>query len=347
MKSRVYHSSNDVLFLALEELYTKLREDEFLDDFDFIIFAVSPKYNPKDINRTIQRVFNTSNYLAFNAINAFSNDKVVEGVVGLFIKFERDGEIIINEPSKNDLNLIFLPYKEGLEEEKILDSISYLSVGGIASGERAYLYYNGEIIKDNFITLTFKNVDYRFGISLGYKPIGPTYKVQVAKGNRVYVINYEDASLIAKRLLKNLDNDIKNLWYSPVTIISKKGYVDFVRTFKDIKENEYVEFFGNIEAGDMLKLSFATEKMLLEEDKKVALNLREKLDYIDLAFNFSCVAREYVLGKYQEKEPKIYSQILNAPLFGFFTYGEIGPNFDFSSVRLYNQTSLVVALKEK
>jgi hypothetical protein len=79
----------------------------------------------------------------------------------------------------------------------------------------------------------------------------------------------------------------------------------------------------------------------------VALNLREKIEYVELAFNFSCVAREYVLGKYQEEEPKIYSQILNAPLFGFFTYGEIGPNFDFSSLRLYNQSSLVVALKEK
>ncbi len=347
MKSRLYYSSKDVLFLALEELYTKIKEDEFLEDYDFIFFAISPKYNPKDVNISIKKVFNTDNYFAFNAINAFNNDKVVEGVVGLFIKFERNGEIVINKPDKNGLNLVFLPYMENRSECEFLNKIPNLSIGGIASGERAYLYYDNKIVKDDYVVLTFKNVDYRFGISLGYKPIGPTYKVQVTKKEKVYVINYEDASLIAKRLLKNLDDDIKNLWYSPVIIISKKGYVDFVRTFKKIKENEYVEFFGNIEVGDMLKLSFATEKMLLEEDKKVALNLRENMEYVELAFNFSCVAREYVLGKYQEEEPKIYSQILNAPLFGFFTYGEIGPNFDFSSVRLYNQSSLVVALKEK
>jgi len=348
MKSRIYSSQNKILFLAMEELFSKVKEDEFIDDYDFIIFAISPQFNPKDVNKTIQKIFHTKNYLAFNAVKAFNNDKVISGVVGVFIKFENKGRVEINKPDEKDLNLIFLPYNENISVSEILQKYqNTLVIGGIASGEKAYVYYDDKIIDDKPVVLTFKDVEYRFGISLGYKPIGPTYKVQVAKDNRVYVINYEDATVIANRLLKNLDKDIRNLWYSPVNIISAKEYVDVVRTFKYIKDNEYVEFYGDISPGDMIKLSFATEVMLLEEDKKVAEKIREKMDYVELAFNFSCVAREYVLGDLQKKEPEIYSRVLNSPLFGFFTYGEIGPNYDLSSIKLYNQTSLVVALKEK
>jgi hypothetical protein len=144
-----------------------------------------------------------------------------------------------------------------------------------------------------------------------------------------------------------LDKDVRNLWYSPILLISHKGYVDVIRTFKDIKEHEYVEFFAKINIGDKIKLSFATAEMLLEEDKKVAKKLKDKMAHPDVVFNFSCVAREYVLNSRQKDEVLIYSQVFNAPLFGFFTYGEIGPDKELTTSKVYNQTSLVAILKEK
>lgn len=86
--------------------------------------------------------------------------------------------------------------------------------------------------------------------------------------------------------------------------------------------------------------------MLLKEDEKTALKLKEKISP-EIIFNFSCVAREYILDDKKLKENEIYSQILNAPLFGFFTYGEIGPDYSFQTSKLYNQSSLIVAIKEK
>ena len=354
MISRIYCSTNETLFLALEEIFLEFRDDYFLNDFDFIIFAISPEYNPQDINPTIKRMFKTDNYLAFNAINAFANTSINKGVTALFIKFENKGKINIKTKQnlkkldKNKLHMIFMPYKEGQCTCEIVKNSNLSLIGGVCSGDEAYVYFNSHIEKDNPVILEFENVEYEFGISLGYRPIGPTYKVNLAKENKVYVVDFEDTSMLAKKLLKNTDGDIRNLWYSPLLVISdKNGMVDVVRTFKDIKDNLYVEFFGYIEPNSQIKLSFATNNMLLEEDEKIAKKVKEKLAEPEVVFNFSCVAREYVLADKKEKESEIYSKILNAPVFGFFTYGEIGPDNELKTSKLYNQSSLVVAIKEK
>ena len=351
MLVRTYASNEETLFLALEDVYFQFRDDFLLNEFDFIIFAVSPKFLVDDINPTIKKIFKTENFLAFNATHAFSNNTITETLSALFIKFERNGKINIKHSLSNlnqkNLNVVIYPYIPNKCISNEIEKFNMPTIGGICSGDEAYVFVDGKIIKDKPVVLEFENVDYEFGISLGYKPIGPTYKVQVAKDNRIYVIDYEDASLLAKNILKNTDGKITNLWYSPLLIVSdKSGIVKVVRTFKDIKENHYVEFFGKIDKNSHVKLSFGEKEMLLKEDEKTAINLRKKIAP-ELIFNFSCVAREFILEDKAKVENEIYTKYLNAPLFGFFTYGEIGPDFEYKNSKLYNQSSLVVALKEK
>ena len=70
-------------------------------------------------------------------------------------------------------------------------------------------------------------------------------------------------------------------------------------------------------------------------------------DSNSISFNsFSCIAREYILANKQKEEVKIYYKIFKAPLFGFFTYGEIGPDKMHKKLKLYNETSLILAIKE-
>ncbi|NPA11081.1 MAG: hypothetical protein GXO62_02440 [Epsilonproteobacteria bacterium] len=354
MKVRVYSATGAILIQTLEKIYKQFRDDSFLDEYDFIIFSVSDSYDERDVNYSIKKVFNTNNYIAFDAIKAFCNDQIVQGVVALFIKFEKNAKVTVHKTKdfhnfkakKDDLLITYMPNQEGKCHCQALEKSHKVLLGGIASG-RGRLYCNDEILKDENLVLQFENLEHQFGIALGYKPVGPTYQVQISHETKVYVIDYEDASVIAERLLKNTDHNIQNLWYSPVLITSKRGYTDVARTFKNIKPNSYVEFFGKIEVGDTIKLSFATEDMLLKEDEKTAKEVKDKITHPELVFNFSCVAREYVLGEKQGDEPFIYSKIFNAPLFGFFTYGEIGPSYNLRSSILYNQTSVIVALKEK
>ena len=379
MRAKIYYSNNKVFKFALEEIYKQFLDDFMIDKFDFIIFAIDSNYNYQDINFSIKKIFNTNNFIAFNATNSFARDKIIEeGVVALFIKFENNGKIdtyyqddlelkddLINYLQKHNDNLnIILSYpsedipnfiKELNKQLGELGDNNISLLGGLCSGYLdseelvAYQYIDGKIIKNGFILISFENCEFLKEVSLGYKAIGPHYKVNVAKDNRVYVVDYEDASLITKKLLKGIENpSIQNLWFSPLVILDEKdGEVDIVRTFKDIKYGEYVEFFGPIERDALVKLSFATEEMLLENNRKKATLIKENLNEIELGFNFSCIARQYSLGEKQENEIKEYAQIFNAPIFGFFTFGEIDKSKISNKIKFYNQTSLVCGIKEK
>jgi len=347
---RTYFSNEKTLFLALEDIYFKFRDDFLLKEFDFIIFAISPKFFPEDVNPTIKKIFKTNNFLAFNSLKSFSNVSITDTVSALFFKFEREGAINIKfsflDLNPNNLNVVFFPYISNKCISEEIEKFEIPTIGGVCSGENAYVFVNDEIIKNFPIILEFKNVDYEFGISLGYKPIGPIYKVQKSENNKIYTIDYENAAELALNILKNTNGDITNLWYSPLLIISDKtGIVEVVRTFKSIGK-DYVEFFGKVENNSYVKLSFGEKGLLLSEDKKVAYKVRDKI-IPEVVLNFSCIAREFVLEDKAIEENEIYTKILNAPLFGFFTYGEIGPNYSKKASKLYNQSSLIVAMKEK
>ena len=375
MIARIYNSKQTILKFALEDIFKQFYNDFFIDDYDFIIFGINSDYPYNDVNSSIKKILRTDKFVAFNAIDLFANASTLEGIVALFIKFEKKGKIdtyyqenfkeidkcyryLLNH--KDSLNIIFSTpsnemtiFLDKLNKKVIEDEI--FLIGGLSSGYLdkeelvAYQYIDNKIIKDGFMIISFENIEFSKGISLGYKPIGPIYNVNLSKNNKIYVAEYMDASLIAKRLLNGMENEnIQNLWYSPIVILDDEdGEVDVVRTFKDFKEGEYIEFFGPIPNKSKIKLSFATEKMLLESDIIQAKKIKNNLNEIELGFNFSCIARQYALGDKASEESRLYSEIFNAPIFGFFTFGEIGMNRNFKTFKFYNQTSLICGLKEK
>jgi hypothetical protein len=362
---RNFYSTNKTLKFALEEIYKQFEEDIFINEYDFILFAISTKYLPCDINRDIKKIFKTDKYLAFNAINSFSNTKIVEGISACFISFEKNTkiEVFANEElneketieylnkNKNSLNILITTYDLDIvkffENLDIPENISL--IGGIVSEEiidnikRGFIYLNNKCIKKGFAIISFKNVKFASSTITGYRPLGPFLEAKLVKDNKVYLIDYNDASLIAKNLLKGLD-DIKDLWNAPLLI--KRENLLIPRTFKDIKENFYVEFFGNFRNRDKIQISFASKELLLKEDKKEAKKIKREIKNCDLVFNFSCIARQYILDNKAQEELAILSETINAPLFGFFTFGEIINTFTKEKITLYNQTSLVVGVSE-
>ena len=272
---RSYFSTNKVLKFALEEIFFQMKEDVFLNDFDFIIFALSPKYGSNDVNVDIKKIFKTENFLAFNAIHSFSNREVVDGVSAVFLKFENRAKInlfvgysccndlqsYLNQHT-NSLNIIISTYDIDIIQslQKNINLSSNNLLGGIVSGEIidgeyvGNLYVNNEIIKKGFVILSFENVEFTTSIVTGYIPIGPEMKIKLNKDNKVYLIEYEDASLIMKRLLRGLD-DIKDLWNAPILIKRDNLYIP--RTIKDIKEIFMLNFLG------ILKVKILSEFHLL------------------------------------------------------------------------------------
>jgi len=361
MIARIYSSENSILKFALEEIYNKINQDLFINSYDFIIFAINLNYPYEDINKDIKKIFKTNNYLAFNVQNSFNNTKIVNGVSALFIKFENKGKINLYtfyeeeidnkfkdflKEKKDNLNLIFSTYDVNLINKITnleFDEEINLTGGVIPKIEDiGFIYLNEKIIKKGIVVLNFENVEYKNKVITGYIPMGPDSKINVAKDNKLYVVDYKDASLITNTMLKDLDN-ITDLWYAPILIKRENFYIP--RTFKDIKENFYIEFFGNFKTNDnYIQMSFANKEILLKEDEKEAKKLKEELKNIELVFDFSCVAREYILKDKKIEEQYIFAKTLNAPLFGYFTFGEI--QSIKNEIINFNQTTLLIGVRE-
>jgi len=385
MKVVVYSSSNPVLYQALEEIKHKFVEDKILTDFDFLLISLNYKYPYEKLDRDLRRVFNLDGreYLAFHSTESIENTKIVEGIAICFIKFENKGRVriytdegisnyvergtlerLVNylEENKEHLNLFISAWEDNNLGLFIEDLGNFLYsrgfypnlVGGVSSGKiyegelRTFQIHNGKVIKDGFTVITFENVEYCFGISLGFKPISPVYMVSKADGYKIYEVDGNTPFInIVKGFLSGLEERVEYLWYCPIVILEEEeGYVKVQRTFKELGK-DYVEFFAPVYEGERFMLSFGEPNMLIENTKREILKIKNKLNTPDMLLNFSCIARQFVLENKRTLENEIISQILDAPLFGFATYGEIGPDKDFKKVKLYNETATVVALKER
>jgi len=380
MVIKLFSSSKTSLLFCFEDLEKKLKKE--LSDYDFLLFSIHPEFPIDDVNVLIKRVFKTKNYAAFHTINTFKNELILEkGVVLLAIKFEKRGKVknfyieditnfknddsidrcakYLNE-NQDKFHIILASLSEekfGYFIEELSNKIDYSPVnniiGGISSGIkineelRTYQFIDDKIIKKGFIILSFSNVRYKIDVSLGFKPYGITYKITRCEGNKLIKVDNRNFVEIAKGFLKDIkEPDIRYLWYLPINIIDERdGYVATMRTIEEIEEN-YVKFFGPLKNNQHFKVSFATADEILEEDKKCALKIKKEFKTPEVAFNFSCVARQYVLEDRQKEEVQIYTKILDTYIFGFFTFGEIGPDKMYKKLKLYNETSLLVAMEE-
>ena len=378
MKTKIYSASLSSLEASIQQLY-----DDFLQDFeeaDFFFFALNPDCDVTKVNDTIFQIFHTKNFLAFHAVDSFFNVKIPgEGITLLSIQFEKKGKIssfyIEDITSQNALNQTAHYLNNNSDKfhifigglcggaisafiEQIAQKLNYTSlnniVGGISSGNLdaqevlTYQFFDDKIIKNGFVIISFENVAYSTGVSFGFKPYGITYEVTKAHGNKLYDIDDgKSASYMASKMLENVGTtDVRYLWYLPFAIFHKeRGCIEHLRTIAHL-DDKYIELFGPIQEGDFFKLSFATYDDLLKEDTRIAREIIHMVREPEIAFNFSCIARQYVLEEHQEQELQTYQDIFQTNLFGFFTFGEIG--FDKAHKRLtfHNETSLITIMRE-
>ena len=385
MIARNYFSIHPVLHYAIEEIAIAHRADSMITQSDFILIAVAPHYPIEQISHFIQTYFKTDQFLAFHAVDTFSGMETVSGIAMCMMQFERKGSIktlILDDIFDNlseaiDITVDYLEanrdathflfagscenrfayFVDALEKSDLDKAVFSKLVGGVCSGlpntrtgeVETYQATSNRIIKNGFALVSFCGCDSAMSVSLGFKPVGVSYTVNEASENRVNSID-DNRSFVytIDKLTRDIpDFEIRHLWYCPIVLLDEKeGYVSVVRTFKEIHKDS-IEFFGPIKVGSRFKLSYAEPSNLLEADVKSAERVLDLMPEVDLAFNFSCIARQYTLDTRQHEEALIYSTHLNAPLFGFFTFGEIGPDKKHTGLKFYNETSLLTGIKER
>jgi len=375
MKFKTFSSKRETFSDALEEIKQKIDTD--FGEVDFLFIGLHPSYGVNDVNENIKKRF-TAPYAAFHALSLFQGENVVKGVVAAVFKFEKNAKVNIFESESLDEETFgkSLEYLNGntnathfiiasLSNENFSFFIERLSkrlnyypvnniIGGISSGEkingelRTFQFVGEKVIEKGFVIVSFENVKSYIDISLGFTPYGITYEISKCVRNKIYFVDEDKSfSKILKRLLEGIDDPKPEyLWHLPINIIDDdNGYVSTLRTVEKI-ENDYVKLYGPVKNRQKFKLSFATKHDLIAEDEKISKRIAKKIKDAEAAFNFSCVARQYVLGESQSKEIKTYLDSFGSDVFGFFTFGEIGPDRMFKELKLYNETSLICVMKE-
>jgi len=379
MKSLIL-TSDGFSYKAIEAL--KLRVDNLFGDADLLLFTLYPEYDLESVAGEIAQIFGRDDFIVFHAIEHFNGTSVVKnGISVCCIKFQKNASLhsfyvddIKEEATlqksadyfngnQNKFHIIFAgvcngdmgSFIESLSEKLNYTPLNNI-VGGVSSGlekdgvVQAFQYIDKHLIKNGFVVLSFENMEAVVDASLGFQPYGITYKVTKAEGNRLYSVDdgKKYSYIASKMLLATEENaDIRSLWYAPLSILSENdGYMMTLRTVKKITD-EYVEFFAPIKEGEYFKLSFATPEDLVKTDAETAKRVLQKIPKPELSLNFSCIARQYVLEDMQEEELKMYVRNFQTALFGFFTFGEIGPDKMYKKLKFYNETSLAVLMREK
>jgi len=116
------------------------------------------------------------------------------------------------------------------------------------------------------------------------------------------------------------------------------------------EDGDSILFAGEIPEGAYVGITEATPAGILEDTRSVAENLSRSLYGAPaLALVFSCAARKDILGTRTRRELEILQGALPSglPLFGFYSFGEIGPVAKGRNSHLHNCTMLLLLLGEQ
>ncbi len=205
-------------------------------------------------------------------------------------------------------------------------------------------------------------IDVRGIATCGWNAIGTTKTVTKSEGNIVYTIDDKPALDMLMNYLgveiKQEDNKeivtFLSSWYYPLQV-ERENADPVIRTamFANSKDRSLI-CSGNVPQGSKIKFSlppdFDSIETVVEECKSIKDNAQQQADALIM---FSCVSRYLSFGIVMKEEIEQVQKIWDAPMAGFFSYGEFGKSLSARQAgktgknEYHNNTCCLVALKEK
>ncbi|CAN5352993.1 FIST C-terminal domain-containing protein [soil metagenome] len=198
-------------------------------------------------------------------------------------------------------------------------------------------------------------IDVRGIATCGWKAIGTTKTVTKSEGNTVYTIDDKPA---LDTLLNYLGVEIKqdgnreivtflSSWYYPLQVERENGDPVIRTAMFANSEDRSLICSGNVPQGSKIKFSlppdFDSIETVVQECKSIKDNAQQQADALIM---FSCVSRYLSFGMVMKEEIEQVQKIWDAPMAGFFSYGEFGKSKTGKN-EYHNNTCCLVALKEK
>tara|TARA_R100000306_G_scaffold260_4_gene639 strand:+ start:18349 stop:19518 length:1170 start_codon:yes stop_codon:yes gene_type:complete len=311
-----------------------------------LLLDINPAYFKLEfLETTREDTFKTAKKLGAIATETFTNPALIIATGGVFL----DGDQIIEGVS------------EGFAKSGSQTDREVTLFGGMAGddlvAEKPLVFTNGKC-KDNAIVALIideDKIDVRGIASCGWKAIGTTKTVTKSEGNIVYTIDDKPA---LDMLMKYLGVDVKhdedkeivtflNSWYYPLQLERENGDSVIRATRFANREDRSLICTGSVPQGSKIKFSlppdFDSIETVVAECESIKDDAQQQADALIM---FSCVSRHLSFGVLMKEEIEQVQQVWNAPLVGFFTYGEYGKS-KLGKNEFHNNACCVVALKEK
>ena len=188
----------------------------------------------------------------------------------------------------------------------------------------------------------------------GWKAIGTTKTVTKSIGNIVYTIDDKPAlDMVMKYLGVEIDLDsgkdvVTHIGaYYPLQL-ERENVAPVMRTamFAN-KEDRSLICAGNVPQGSKVRFSLPPDFDAIDKVVEECTEIKnEKQPEADAMIMFSCISRHLSFGVMMQEEIEQVQHVWDAPMVGFFCYGEFGKS-KTGKHEFYNNTCCVVVLKEK
>lgn len=231
--------------------------------------------------------------------------------------------------------------------------------GGLAGDGGAFqqtftLSNNG--VADNRIVavgLRGDHLSFAHGSFGGWESFGPARKVTRCVDNVLYELDGEPALEIYKRYLGDYAKDLpaSGLLFPFAMLGADHDAIGLIRTILGINEADgSLTLAGSIDPDGYLKLMHASTDKLVDgaEAAAEAAKAMDKANAKGLGILISCVGRKLVMGDRIDEEIEAVADVFGAqaPLTGFYSYGEISPFAPGCECKLHNQTMTITWMSE-
>ena len=188
----------------------------------------------------------------------------------------------------------------------------------------------------------------------GWKAVGTEKTVTKSDGNRVYTIDDIPALDIMmkytglKDISKENKNSIMQLATSLPLLLQRENGDPVIRAGGMINwEDHSLTYSGSIPEGSKLRFTLPPDFDVIDQVIESGEKLKEtEMPEVEALILFSCAGRYLSLGPMIDKEVEGLKKVWNAPMVGFFSFGEFGRATDGNN-EFHNNTCCWVALKEK
>jgi hypothetical protein len=222
-------------------------------------------------------------------------------------------------------------------------------VGGRAGDhfefEQTFQFFQGEVIQNGLPILVFcGDLKVSHGVASGWQPLSRKAVITKCDSPVVYEIDHQPATKFYQHYL----GDLPISGEYPLAIFEEEHDCFYLRASNhwDLEAGSIL-FAGEIPDQASVQITYASCDHIVSatQDSIEQALARYPGKKPAVALLFSCAARRWLLGYRTKEEYELGQQLIETdiPIFGFYTYGEIGP-LEIGGDTRYHQETLVTVL---